>query len=106
MTTRDYARGGFDLFPTLVPDRSTWDKVGRRLRRKSAKMLRIGKFPLGYLMHGMATRAEGGTLYRPGNPHHRRIKQLTRMMDHGLADAHPVIAKLALSERMGGQAHA
>lgn len=99
MIGRDYARDGFDHFPLLVPDTGKWDKLGKRLRRKSLKMLRTGKFPLGFLLHGMATHAEGRMLHL-GNPAMgRRLKQHQRLVEHVLADRHPVIAKIAASER-------
>lgn len=106
MIGRNYAREGFDLFPTLVPDENTWDTVGKRLRRKSVKLLREGKFPLGFFLHGMATCAERGTIYQPETLQPRRMKRFSRLMEHVAADAHPIVAKLALSERAGGRAHA
>jgi hypothetical protein len=106
MIGRDYSREGFNFFPTLVPDETTWDTVGKRLRRRSVQLLREGKFPLGYFLHGMATRAERGTIYQPGPPRQRRIKRFDRLIEHVSSDGHPVLATLAASERAGGQVHA
>lgn len=103
---REYAREGFDAFPSLYPDPTTWDKAGKRLRRKSVKLLKSGRYPLGFLLHGLAARAEGSSIPGPGPERPRRLKQLARLMEQVEADAHPIIATLAASERAGGQAHA